>query len=117
MLLSNNFKDNIKNYPYQLLNPVTDLEGNPMPAGAIGYTKPPSIAPALGALLQLTEEDMKDFFYPFTVAYPFKRGDSNGDVMDVPICKRIIHNHCGIVNVRKEDENNLWIDISLPLEK
>ena len=43
----------------------------------------------------ITEDDMKDFFYPFTVAYPFKRG-ANGDIMDVPICKRIIHNHCGM---------------------
>jgi hypothetical protein len=52
--------DNIQNFPYQLVNPMTDIEGNPMPAGAIGYTEPPIIPPALGALLQLTEEDMKD---------------------------------------------------------
>ncbi|MDH3328994.1 MAG: PAS domain S-box protein [Desulfobulbaceae bacterium] len=65
----------------------------------------------------ITDDDMKDFFYPFTVAYPFKSGDYNGDIMDVPICKRIIHNHCGMVTVRKEDVNKLWIDISLPVEK
>lgn len=53
-------EDNIKNNPYLLVNPVTDLNGNPMPAGAIGYTKPPQIAPALGALLAITEDDIKD---------------------------------------------------------
>lgn len=52
--------DNIKKYPYLFLNPMTDPDGNPMPAGPMGYTKPPAIPPALGALLQLTEQDMSD---------------------------------------------------------
>ena len=52
--------DNIKDYPYLLLNGITDQNGNESVAGAIGYTKPPAIAPALAALLQLTEIDMKD---------------------------------------------------------
>ncbi|MDX9821861.1 MAG: portal protein [Syntrophales bacterium] len=53
-------EDNIKNYPYLLVNTVTDASGNPMPAGAIGYTKPPAIPPAMAALLQITEQDMQD---------------------------------------------------------
>ena len=65
----------------------------------------------------ISDDDINDFFYPFTVAYPFKHGDANGDIMDVPVCKRIIHNHCGIINVSREDDNSLWIDISLPLER
>lgn len=65
----------------------------------------------------ISDDDINVFFYPFTVAYPFKSGEENGNIMDVPICKRIIHNHCGIINVSREDDNNLWIDISLPLER
>lgn len=53
-------EDNLKNYPYMLVNPVTDASGNPMPAGPIGYTKPPAIPPAMAALLQITETDMQD---------------------------------------------------------
>ena len=53
-------EDNMKNYPYMLANPVTDAQGNPMPAGPIGYTKPPAIPPAMAALLQITEQDMQD---------------------------------------------------------
>ena len=53
-------EDNLKNYPYMLVNPVTDASGNPMPAGPIGYTKPPAIPPAMAALLQITEQDMQD---------------------------------------------------------
>lgn len=53
-------EDNIKNYPYLLLNPITDANGNSMPAAPIGYTKAPEIPPALAALLQITETDMQD---------------------------------------------------------
>src|SRR3990167_6528682 len=52
--------DNIKNYPYMLLNPVTDANGNQAISGPIGYTKPPQIPQALAALLQITEQDMQD---------------------------------------------------------
>jgi len=65
----------------------------------------------------ISDDDINDFFYPFTVAYPFKGGDKEGDIMDLPICKRIIHSHCGIINVSREKDDNLWIDISLPLER
>ena len=53
-------EDNIKNYPYLLVNPITDAQGNPMPTGPLAYTKPPQIAPAMAALLQLTETDMAE---------------------------------------------------------
>lgn len=53
-------EDNIKNYPYLLLNPVTDKEGNEQMVGPTAYTKSAEIPPALAALLTLTEEDMKD---------------------------------------------------------
>jgi hypothetical protein len=53
-------EDNIKNYPYLLLNPVTDKDGNEQMVGPAAYTKSPEIPQALAALLQLTEDDMKD---------------------------------------------------------
>jgi hypothetical protein len=53
-------EDNIKNYPYLLVNPITDANGNQMASGPIGYTKPPAIPPAMAALLQITEQDMQD---------------------------------------------------------
>lgn len=51
-------EDNIKNYPYLLINPVTDKDGNEVVA-PMSYTKSPEIPQALAALLQLTEEDME----------------------------------------------------------
>jgi len=53
-------EDNLKNYPYLLLNTVTDANGNETLAGPIGYTKPPQIPPALAGLLQITEQDISD---------------------------------------------------------
>lgn len=52
-------EDNVENYPYMLLNPMMDKDGNEMPAGAVGYTKPPAVPPALATLLQLTDQDMQ----------------------------------------------------------
>jgi hypothetical protein len=51
--------DNIENYSYLLVNPIQDASGNLVPMGALDYTRPPSIPPALAALLQITEEDIR----------------------------------------------------------
>lgn len=53
-------RDGVDNYPFMLVNPVTDLNGNEVPQGPVGYTKPPSIPPAMAALLQVTEQDISD---------------------------------------------------------
>lgn len=52
--------DNIKNYPYLLVNPLTDGNGNIVATGPTAYLEPPDIPPAMAALLQLTEQDMQD---------------------------------------------------------
>jgi hypothetical protein len=53
-------EDNIKNYPYLLVNQLTDQNGQPVAIGAQSYTKAPEIPPAMAALLQITEQDMRD---------------------------------------------------------
>ena len=53
-------EDNVKNYPYLLVNSVQDGQGNELVSGAVGYTKPPQIPAAMAALLQITETDMQD---------------------------------------------------------
>jgi hypothetical protein len=52
--------DNIRNYPYLLINALEDQNGNVIATGPQSYTQPPQIPPALGALLQITEQDMQD---------------------------------------------------------
>ena len=53
-------EDNLKDYPYLLINPITGPDGSQQSAPPIGYTKSASIPPAMAALLQLTEQDMAD---------------------------------------------------------
>lgn len=52
--------DNVTNNPYLLINQELDINGNPMPAVPLSYTKPPSISPAIAGLMQASEQDMRD---------------------------------------------------------
>ncbi len=52
-------EDNMKNFPYMLVNPITGADGNPIPAGPLSYTQPPQVPPSLAALVQLTEMDIQ----------------------------------------------------------
>ncbi|HCO07352.1 MAG TPA: hypothetical protein DIT34_03370, partial [Acinetobacter ursingii] len=53
-------EDNITNNPYLLINPMTDASGQLVASAPTAYTKPPQIPPALAALLQVSEQDIKD---------------------------------------------------------
>lgn len=53
-------QDNIENFPYLLAHPLKDAMGNVVAQGPVAYTKPPNIPPAMGALLQVTEQDLSD---------------------------------------------------------
>lgn len=53
-------EDNIKNYPYLLVNQLTDVNGNIAAIGPQAYTRSPQIPPATAALLTLTETDLQD---------------------------------------------------------
>lgn len=53
-------EDNIKEYPFLLVNPITDAQGQQVAAGPVAYTKAPNVPPALAALMQVVEQDLKD---------------------------------------------------------
>ena len=53
-------EDNIKDYPYLLVNPITGPNGETQAAGPVAYTRSAQIPPALAGLLQVTEADMND---------------------------------------------------------
>lgn len=52
--------DNIDRNPYALVNSLTDAQGNVIPSGPIAYTKPPQVAPAVAALLEISNRDIGD---------------------------------------------------------
>ena len=53
-------EDNLRNYPYLLVNPITGPNGETQAAGPVAYTKSAAIPPAMAALLQITESDMAE---------------------------------------------------------
>ncbi len=53
-------EDNLKDYPYLLINPITGPDGSTQVAGPVAYTKSAAIPPALAGLLQITEQDMQE---------------------------------------------------------
>ena len=53
-------EDNIKNYPYLLINPITGADGSTQVGGPVAYTKSAAVPPALAGLLQITEQDIRD---------------------------------------------------------
>jgi hypothetical protein len=53
-------EDNLRDYPYLLINPITGPDGNTQAAGPMAYTKSAAIPPAMAALLAITEQDMQD---------------------------------------------------------
>ena len=52
--------DNVKNYPYLLLNPITGPNGETVPSGPVGFTQPPAVPQAMAALLQITDTYMQE---------------------------------------------------------
>jgi len=52
-------EDNLKDYPYLLINPITDQNGQAI-SGPVAYTRSAAIPPAMSELLRITETDMQD---------------------------------------------------------
>ena len=53
-------EDGVQDYPFLLINALTDTAGNPVLSGPVGETRPPEIPPAMAALLQFTDQAMVD---------------------------------------------------------
>lgn len=54
-------EDNIKKYPYLLLNPMLDeATGQAMPPAQLQYTKAPNMPPAMAALATLAQQALED---------------------------------------------------------
>lgn len=52
--------DNVKNYPFMLINPITDANGNVQAIAPTSYTRPPTVPPALAALVASSNEDLNE---------------------------------------------------------
>lgn len=58
----------------------------------------------------LSEDDLEQFFFP---RFTSKGGSA---VLELPLAKAIIHRHGGKVDVIREDENDIVLEIALPIK-
>lgn len=63
----------------------------------------------------LVDEDLEHFFYPFALDASPEKGEPVSDRVDVSLAKIVIHQHGGVINVSKENDQRIKITISLPL--
>jgi len=52
--------DNVKKYPYLLLNSIKDANGNMMPSPPLAYTQAPQIPPVMAGLMGAAEQALQD---------------------------------------------------------
>jgi hypothetical protein len=52
--------DNIKKYPYLLARGIVDSDGKPVQTGPVGYTKAPTVPPAMAMLMEIAIQALKD---------------------------------------------------------
>lgn len=109
-------RDNIENYPYMLINSMTDAMGNPVNAGPVGYTKAPEIPPAMAALLQLTEADMQDILGNPETAQQANPNQS-GFAVELQQTRMDMQNFIYISNFAKAIKRSaqIWYDMSREL--
>lgn len=53
-------EDNVKNYPYQVVNPLLNQDGSIAQVGPVGTVAAPNVPPALAALIQLCGADIQE---------------------------------------------------------
>lgn len=106
-------EDNIKDWPYLLINPVTDAEGNLMNQGPISYTKPSQVPPAMAHLLQICEEDMGDILGRDSDAEQLKTHMS-GTVVDKIHGRLDIRSHIFMSNFEKALRRcgDIWLSMA-----
>jgi len=105
--------DNIKNYPYLLINPITDAMGNEVAQPPIGYTQPPAIPPAMAALLQLTDQDIKELLGNQQMGEEI-RANLSGDLMEMVQNKLDMQTYIYMSNMAKAMRRcgEIWLSMA-----
>lgn len=105
--------DNLKNYPYLLVNQLTDQNGNPAIIGPNSYTRSPQIPPALAALLQLCEQDMQDLLGNQQAGEQFQPNQS-GKAVELIQNRLDMQSYIYISNFAKalRRSGEIWLDMA-----
>lgn len=108
--------DNVKNWPYMLLNPISDGNGNDIPSGPAAFTKSPVIPPALAALIQLSDADIETLLGNQDRAEELKANIS-GHAIELVQSKIDMQSYIYIDNMRKAIQRcgEIWLSMAKEL--
>lgn len=108
--------DNIKNYPYLLINPITDAIGNEVAQPPVGHTQPPVIPPAMAALLQVTDQDIKELLGNQEMGEQV-RANLSGDLMEMVQSKLDMQTYIYMSNMSKAMRRcgEVWLSMAKDL--
>jgi Phage P22-like portal protein len=105
--------DNIKDYPYLLLNSVTDANGQIVQNGPVAFTKSPMIPPAMAALLQISDIDIQSVLGTQDASEPIK---SNISGLSVELQQNLLdaQNYIYISNMGKaiKRTGEIWLGMA-----
>lgn len=109
-------RDNIEDYPYLLVNPILDANGQEVATGPIGYTKPPTIPQPLAALLELTETDLSDLLGNQQAGEEMQPGAS-GKLIELVQAKLDMQSFVYVDNMRKavKRTGEIWLGMAREL--
>ncbi len=109
-------RDNIEDYPYLLVNPILDANGQEVATGPIGYTKPPQIPQALAALLEITETDLTDLLGNQQAGEQMQPGAS-GKLLELVQAKLDMQAFVYVDNMRKAVKRGgeIWLGMAREL--
>ncbi len=109
-------RDNIEDYPYALVNPILDANGQEVATGPIGYTKAPTIPQALAALLELTETDLTDLLGNQQAGEEMQPGAS-GKLIELVQAKLDMQAFVYVDNMRKavKRSGEIWLGMAREL--
>ncbi len=109
-------RDNIEDYPYLLVNPILDANGQEVATGPIGYTKAPQIPQALAALLEITERDLVDLLGNQQAGEEMQPGAS-GKLLELVQAKLDMQAFVYVDNMRKAVKRGgeIWLGMAREL--
>jgi len=109
-------RDNVEDYPYLLVNPILDANGQEVATGAIGYTKAPQIPPALAALLQITDQDLADLLGNQEAGEEM-RPNASGKLLELVQAKLDMQSFIYVDNMRKAVKRGgeIWLGMAREL--
>lgn len=105
--------DDVDNYPFLTINPLTDAAGNKIPQGPVGYKEPPAIPQSVQNLMAQVDQDIKDLVGNKAEGEKI-RSNLSGDAVDLIQQKIDMHAYLYFSNLAKTQKRlgEVWLSMA-----